>query len=162
MTDISISISTQTLTLHTTPAQHFVISSAKNGAGQLLGSECTPLGTHTICAKIGDGLPVGSVFVARQPTGELYNSELANAHPTRDWILTRILWLDGCEAGFNQGTTSAGDICDSKARYIYIHGTPNTEPMGIPCSHGCIRMRDDDLLTVFDAVQVGSLVTITL
>lgn len=157
---IVIHIPSQTLTLDTDSATTYPISSGKNGVGQLEGSGCTPLGTHVICAKIGDGLPVNSVFVGRVATGEIYSEQLAKDNPSRDWILTRILWLDGCEMGVNKGHTADGQCCDTKARYIYIHGTPDSEPMGEPHSHGCIRMRHDDLLKVFDKVDVGTVVEI--
>lgn len=158
---IKIDIATQTLHLLVQEDQitSFPISSAKNGTGQLEGSGCTPLGKHSISEKFGEGLPINSVFVARQFTGELYTPELANMCPNRDWILTRILWLTGHEDGFNQGQCGAGS-CDTKSRYIYIHGTPDTEPMGIPLSHGCIRMRNHDILTLFENVPVGTLVFI--
>nr|WP_319941619.1 L,D-transpeptidase [Aestuariirhabdus haliotis] len=132
------------------------ISSASNGAGQSRGSEQTPLGKHYIRAKIGDGLPLNSVMVGRRPTGEIYSPELAQAFPNRDWILTRILWLCGTEPGVNR----LGDV-DSMARYIYIHGTPDTEPMGVPKSHGCIRLRNQDLVMLYDRVSVGESVIIS-
>jgi L,D-transpeptidase YbiS len=129
----------------------FSVSTAANGVGEQSGSGCTPRGSHIIRAKIGDGLPVNAVFVGRRFTGEIYSPELALAHPSRDWILTRIIWLSGCERGLNR----LGNV-DSMRRYIYIHGTPETEPMGVPASHGCIRMRNKDLLTVFQRVPVGT------
>lgn len=126
----------------------YPISTALNGPGQHIGSECTPLGRHRIRLKIGGGCPTNTVFVARRPTGEIWTEELARAHPGRDWILTRILWLSGDESGHNRG-----GACDSLRRFIYIHGTPDTEPMGEPRSHGCIRMRNDDIRELFE--QVG-------
>ncbi|HNE91495.1 MAG TPA: L,D-transpeptidase, partial [Agitococcus sp.] len=102
-----------------------------------------------IRAKIGQNQPINSVFKARRPTGEIYNAQLAIQFPTRDWILTRIMWLSGCELGKNRGGQ-----CDTMRRYIYIHGTPDTEPMGIPKSHGCIRMRNEDIIQLFDLVPV--------
>lgn len=137
----------------------FAISTAKNGVGQQNGSGRTPLGKHQICEKFGENLPINSVFVARQFTGEIYDDALASQFPDRDWILTRILWLDGCEQGFNQGKNALGN-CDTRSRYIYIHGTPECEPMGIPMSHGCIRMRNADILAIFDQVSVGTIVEI--
>ncbi len=125
-----------------------------------MGSHCTPLGRHVIVDKIGAHLPIGSVFVARVPTGEIYSEALALAHPDRDWILTRILRLAGTEDGFNKGIDADGTNCDSFARYIYIHGTPDSEPMGIPRSHGCVRMRNDDIIALFEQVCVGTLVKI--
>ena len=133
----------------------YSISSAKNGTGQLRGSYCTPLGKHIIRAKIGDKQPVNTVFVKRRPTGEIYSLELAAQYPGRDWILTRIFWLSGCEVGFNRlGTV------DTMRRYIYIHGSPDSAVMGKPGSIGCIRMHNDDLLELFDKVPVGAAVNI--
>jgi L,D-transpeptidase YbiS len=131
------------------------VSTALNGAGEQNGSGCTPRGLHRIRIKIGGGCPAGTVFVGRRPTGEIYTPEWALGEPHRDWILTRILWLSGAEPGFNRG-----GACDSLRRYIYIHGTPVSEPMGQPRSHGCIRMREEDLLRLFDAVEAGDPVQI--
>lgn len=148
---IEIKLSAQTLTLHSyTINKTYSISSAKNGSGQLSGSACTPLGHHIIRAKIGDSMPVGSVFRGRRFTGEIYTSELSERYPERDWILTRILWLSGKEPGTNR----LGNV-DSMRRYIYIHGTPDSEPMGIPLSHGCIRMRNTDMVELFNLSPVG-------
>lgn len=133
------------------------ISSALKGSGQQAGSYQTPLGRHVIRAKIGQGAPRAAVFVGRRPTGEIYSPELAAQFPQRDWILSRILWLSGLEKGFNR----LGSV-DTMRRYIYIHGTPDTEPMGIAASHGCIRMRSDDVIDLFDRVSVGTFVNIVL
>lgn len=133
----------------------FAVSTALNGAGEQQDSGCTPRGRHRVAEKIGDGAPIGSVFVGRKPTGEIYDEELAARSPERDWILSRILWLDGCEPGRNQG----GEV-DSKSRYIYIHGTNECEQLGTPVSHGCIRMANEDVLTLFDAIQEGDQVQI--
>ena len=153
---IIISIAAQTLTLLTADQPRiYRISTAANGAGERENSGCTPRGWHRISEKFGEGQPINSVFVARQPTGEIYSDTLAAQHPERDWILTRILWLSGLELGVNQG-----EGCDSHARYIYIHGTPDSEPMGEPRSHGCIRMRHADLLELFDCVEVDTIVQI--
>lgn len=122
----------------------YKISSAKNGLGEITGSKCTPRGIHKISQKIGDGLKIGAILVGRIATGEIYNTNLAKQYPQRDWILTRILWLDGCQ-DFNQ---------NSKARHIYIHGTPDTEPMGRAKSHGCIRLRNTDIIELFTATKV--------
>ncbi len=137
--------------------RRFRISSARNGAGQQGGSGCTPLGCHRIRAKVGANSRMGAVFVGRRPTGEQYTADLARQHPERDWILSRILWLCGCEPGVNR----LGN-CDSMQRYIYIHGTPDSEPMGRPLSHGCIRMRNDEVIWLFDQVAVGTPVQIVL
>jgi lipoprotein-anchoring transpeptidase ErfK/SrfK len=154
---IEVSIPSQTLDLHDRKdvVRHYHISSAKNGVGQENGSFCTPLGRHIIRAKIGAGQPVNTVFVKRRPTGEIYTPEFAANFPRRDWILTRILWLSGCEPGFNR----LGKV-DTMRRYIYIHGTPDSVEMGKPGSIGCIRMRNQDLMELFDLVEAGTEVDI--
>ncbi|NOY71210.1 MAG: L,D-transpeptidase [Gammaproteobacteria bacterium] len=126
------------------------ISSAKKGAGEQKGSECTPRGRHIIRAKIGAGCAFNSVFIGRRPTGEIYCPELGQAFPARDWILTRILWLSGLQPGLNR----LGQV-DSMQRYIYIHGTPDSEKMGMVGSHGCLRMRNSDIVILFDLIQTG-------
>lgn len=138
----------------------YIVSTAKNGIGSLEGSGCTPLGRHVIAKKIGQDMPVNSVFVGRVPTGKIYNTALGTAFPDRDWILTRILWLAGCEAGINQGRNELGS-CDTFSRYIYIHGTPDDEPMDEPLSHGCVRMRNEDIIELFDTVKEGTAITIS-
>ena len=134
----------------------YPVSTAARGAGERKGSFCTPRGKHLIRAKIGAGQPLGAVFVARRPTGEIHSPELAARHPGRDWMLTRILWLSGCEPGFNR----LGEV-DTMRRFIYIHGTPDTEPVGTPGSHGCIRMRNRDVAELFDLVPVYTPVEIS-
>lgn len=133
----------------------YPVSTGRNGVGEQSGSGCTPRGLHRVRLRIGDGCPVGTVFRGRRPTGEVYDASLAAAHPHRDWILTRILWLTGCETGRNRG----GPV-DTLRRFIYIHGCPDTEPMGEACSHGCIRMRNADLVRLFDQTPVGTMVEI--
>ncbi len=128
----------------------YPVSTAKNGPGQQMGSECTPTGWHQIRAKIGAGLPPCSVFVGRRPTGEIYTDELARQYPDRDWILSRILWLNGLEPGKNH----YGQV-DSGWRYIYIHGCPDELINGKPGSHGCIRMRNSDIIELFERVRPG-------
>ncbi|MDQ3185398.1 MAG: L,D-transpeptidase [Pseudomonadota bacterium] len=137
--------------------RNYRISSAKNGVGQLNGSFCTPVGRHIIRAKIGAGQPINTVFVRRRPTGEIYTPGLGASFPGRDWILTRILWLSGCEPGINR----LGRV-DTMRRYIYIHGSPDSVEMGKPGSIGCIRMRNDDLLELFDLVDAGTEVDINI
>jgi lipoprotein-anchoring transpeptidase ErfK/SrfK len=157
---INIKIDTQSLDLIDNQGWivcSYTISSARNGTGQMTGSYCTPLGAHIIRAKIGAGLPENTVFVGRRPTGELYTPELSEQFPKRDWILTRILWLSGCEVGFNR----LGDV-DTMRRYIYIHGSPDSVHMGEPGSIGCIRMRNADIVELFDLVSAGTLVNIVL
>ncbi|MCC6921481.1 MAG: L,D-transpeptidase [Nitrosomonas sp.] len=133
-----------------------LISSARNGTGQQQGSFRTPLGRHIIRAKIGAGQPVNTVFVRRRPTGEIYTPALGRQFPKRDWILTRILWLSGCEPGYNR----LGSV-DTMRRYIYIHGTPDSVEMGKPGSIGCIRVANHDLLALFEKVPVGTEVDIS-
>jgi lipoprotein-anchoring transpeptidase ErfK/SrfK len=128
----------------------YPVSSAANGPGEQMGSERTPRGWHRVRARIGAGCPAGSVFVGRRPTGEIYTEALARAQPGRDWILSRILWLCGSEPGKNR----FGNV-DSMRRYIYIHGCPDSEPVGEPRSHGCIRMRNADVIALFDLVAPG-------
>ena len=155
---IEISIPAQTLTLFDdfgSIKARYSVSTAANGAGCDKDSGCTPLGQHIVRAKIGAGAPLNTVFVGRRLTGEILSPELAAQYPQRDWILTRILWLSGTEVGKNR----LGNV-DSMQRYIYIHGTPDSEPMGLPCSHGCVRMRNVDVMELFDLVNVGTSVVI--
>ncbi|PMR71820.1 L,D-transpeptidase [Billgrantia endophytica] len=133
------------------PLAEWPVSTALAGVGQQEGSGRTPLGWHYIRAAIGEGLPAGTVFRGRRPTGECFTPELAAAHPRRDWILTRILWLCGLEPGHNRG----GKV-DSQRRFIYLHGTPPDQPMGVPRSHGCIRLRDEALLELFSLALPGT------
>lgn len=126
------------------------VSTGAAGGGERSGSGQTPRGWHTIRARIGAGQPIGTVFVARRPTGEIYTPQLAAAHPHRDWILTRILWLSGLEPGRNR----LGEV-DTLRRYIYIHGCPDSAPLGEAASHGCIRMRNADVIALFDRVPIG-------
>ncbi|MDD2768945.1 MAG: L,D-transpeptidase [Methylococcus sp.] len=134
-------------------AVRYRVSTAKNGVGERRGSECTPRGWHRVRAKIGAGLPPGSVLVGRRPTGEIYSSELARRHPGRDWILSRILWLGGLEPGINR----YGEV-DTAWRYIYIHGSPDAGVDGAPRSHGCVRLTSPDVIELFDRVPTGMLV----
>jgi len=155
---IEISIAKQTLILLDnagTVRAKYHVSTAANGAGCEKNSGCTPLGEHIIRVKIGAGTPLNTVFAGRRPTGEICTPELMAQFPSRDWILTRILWLSGTEIGKNR----LGNV-DSMQRFIYIHGTPDSEPMGVPRSHGCVRMRNADVMALFDAVEVGTRVVI--
>jgi len=131
------------------------VSTARNGAGELNGSECTPRGAHIIRAKIGAEAAPGTVFVGRRATGECYSPELGARYPGRDWILTRILWLSGLEPGRNR----LGKV-DTMRRYIYIHGTPDQVALGMPGSRGCIRMRNRDIIDLFERVPAGTPVAI--
>ena len=149
---LDICIAKQQLTVYADGkrAQSYPISTAKNGAGELMGSECTPTGWHKIRAKIGADQPLQAVFIGRRPTGEIYNTDLGKQYPERDWILTRILWLGGLEPGKNR----YGKV-DTTWRFIYIHGCPDELMTGSPDSHGCIRMKNADMLDLFNRVEAG-------
>lgn len=149
---LDVSIAGQRLTVYrqSRPVCDYPVSTAKNGAGELKGSECTPTGWHKVRAKIGEGQPLNAVFIGRRPTGEIYSVELGEQFPQRDWILTRILWLGGLEPGKNR----YGNV-DSTWRYIYIHGCPDHLMNGRPESHGCIRMKNADVLDLFNKIEVG-------
>jgi L,D-transpeptidase YbiS len=156
--NIVIHIPAQTLELFDEAGRllrRYAVSTAANGAGEEAGSFCTPRGKHVIRARIGAGQPANAVFVARRPTGEVYTPELGAQQPGRDWILTRILWLCGREPGYNRWGS-----CDTMRRYIYIHGTPDSTPLGQPGSKGCVRMRNADLLELFERVAAGTPVEI--
>lgn len=154
---IAVDLAGQTLWLLGDGAveREYLVSTSKHGAGEIEGSLRTPRGRHVVRAKIGAGCPLGTVFVGRRPTGEIYSEALARAHPARDWILTRILWLCGTEPGRNR----FGAV-DTMRRYIYIHGTPDSDRMGVPGSIGCIRMRNADIAALFDLVEPGTVVEI--
>lgn len=150
MLELSISDQTCKLTDGGNVLFESAVSTALNGAGELKNSGCTPRGLHTIRACIGAGQPENTVFVGRRATGEIYSDKLGQQFPERDWILTRILWLSGLELGKNRLAN-----VDTMQRFIYIHGCPDSLPMGEPLSHGCIRMHNKDLLTLFDLVMPG-------
>ncbi len=149
---LHISISEQQLYLIKQGRQEksYPVSTAKNGAGEKMGSECTPTGWHKIRVKIGDNRPLNAVFVGRRATGEIYTPELSAEFPQRDWVLSRILWLGGLECGKNR----YGKV-DSTWRYIYIHGCPDQLMQGQPESHGCIRMKNADVVELFNSVETG-------
>ena len=154
MLRIKVNISSQYLDLmgdNNSLIKRYPVSTAKRGVGEMNGSYCTPRGRHVIRARIGAGQPANAVFVERRPTGEIYTPELAARFPGRDWILTRILWLSGCEPGFNR----LGNV-DTMRRYIYIHGSPDSVEMGKPGSIGCIRMHNQDVMDLFERVKVGT------
>ena len=157
MMKIEIDLAKQSLTLlkDGRVLKHYSVSTAKNGPGEQSDSFCTPRGRHIVRAKIGAGQPSGSVFVRRRPTGEIWTPELHAQYPGRDWILTRILWLSGCEPGVNRLSN-----VDTMQRYIYIHGSPDSAHIGEPGSIGCIRMRNRDIVELFDQVTPGTPVDI--
>jgi L,D-transpeptidase YbiS len=156
--EIEVDVPTQTLTLKDIKGKILMqtrISSARNGVGEETGSEKTPRGAHYIRAKIGAGLPPNTVLVSRRPTGEIYSPQLRAAYPDRDWILTRILWLCGLEPGKNR----LGRV-DTMRRYVYIHGCPEEDPMGVPGSRGCIKMRNHEIIELFERIPAGTRVYI--
>jgi L,D-transpeptidase YbiS len=158
MPRIEISLAAQSLTLLDDDGKvisTYAVSTARNGPGEQSGSNCTPRGRHVVRAKIGAGAAANTVFVGRRPTGETWSPELQAKFPGRDWILTRILWLSGCEPGRNR----LGNV-DTMRRYIYIHGSPDTVSMGTPGSIGCVRMRNADIIVLFDRVPAGTSVNI--
>lgn len=151
---IEISIADQTLDLFDDSGkrvERYRVSTAANGAGEQSGSYRTPRGLHVVRAKIGAGAPSGAVFAGRRPTGEVWTPQLAEQFPGRDWILTRILWLSGKQPGFNR----LGKV-DTMRRYIYIHGTPENESLGIPGSHGCVRMSNTGVADLFERIALGT------
>jgi lipoprotein-anchoring transpeptidase ErfK/SrfK len=154
---LEVDLATQRLTLlrDGAVARTWSVSTSKHGAGEVAGSHRTPRGRHVIRAKIGAGAVPNAVFVGRRPTGEVYSPELRAQFPDRDWILTRILWLSGTEVGRNR----LGNV-DTMRRYIYIHGMPDTEPLGVPGSIGCVRMRNADIIELYDLVPAGTVVDI--
>lgn len=156
---LHISVARQAMSVfddHGRIVREYPVSTALAGVGEVSGSYQTPRGRHIVRAKIGDGQPENTVFVRRRPTGEIWTPELGEVFPERDWILTRILWLSGCEPGSNR----LGCV-DTMRRYIYIHGSPDLVEMGLPGSHGCVRMRNADIVELFDLVPNYSEVEIT-
>lgn len=153
----TVSVSAQQLTLWQAdkPTWHCAVSTGKNGVGFEKGSGKTPLGRHYVRAFIGKGLSPLAVLKGRRPTGEIWSPELAQTYPERDWILGRILWLCGLETGINRGGNR-----DTFQRYIYLHASPEDQVTGTPISHGCIRLKPDDMCFVFDHLGYGSVVEI--
>jgi L,D-transpeptidase catalytic domain len=151
---IFIEISKQTLA-HRRPSGvcvRYPVSTAKRGSGNMRDSLQTPLGRHRIAARIGAGLPEGTIFRSRLPV-DIFDPARHGAK--KDWILTRILWLEGTQTGINR----RGRV-DTRARFIYIHGTHREDLIGKPVSHGCIRMRNQDVIDLFDHVREGEIVYI--
>lgn len=150
---IDIDLTTQQLRLFdgSDMLREYLISTAANGPGEINGSGCTPRGRHRIRARIGGGLPAGAVLRGRRWTREVWSPELGARYPGRDWILSRILWLSGVERGRNR----LGCV-DTFRRYIYLHGTPDVAALGRPASHGCVRMRNEDVIELFDLVSAGT------
>jgi lipoprotein-anchoring transpeptidase ErfK/SrfK len=130
----------------------YSISTATNGLGNRVDSNKTPVGIHRIKQKIGGGEPQGMVFKGRIATGQISKN---TDNREEDEITSRILWLDGLEPGFNKG-----NVHDTYSRYIYIHGTSDEQRIGQPVSHGCIRMKNKDVIELFDEVLVNDIVII--
>jgi len=151
---ITISISEQRLyhRRETGVWHSYPVSTASRGSGNQRDSLQTPLGRHRICARVGEDMPEGTAFIGREPIG-FFDPE--HDDPGRDWILSRILWLDGMQLGTNK----RGAV-DTKSRYIYIHGTHEEDRLGSPASHGCIRMANDDVIELFDLTHIGEHVII--
>lgn len=155
-TYLTLSVSKQQLTICSVDQlKTYTVSTAQKGVGEIQGSWQTPRGWHVIRAKIGGEMPMNTVFVGRRSTGEIYSDELAQQYGVRDWILTRILWLSGLEIGKNR----LGQV-DTMRRYIYIHGSPDSVLMGIPDSRGCIRMRNADVIDLYNRIPVGTKILI--
>lgn len=155
---VIVNIATQELTVLESDKPLFKCpaSTAANGPGNKLGSYCTPLGKHVIRAKIGAGLPIGAVLKGRRWTGEICDADSYRQDPDRDWILTRVLWLSGCQPGYNR----FGDV-DTMKRYVYIHGTPDAVDLTKPKSRGCVRVANQDVLKLFDMLPPATPVVIT-
>jgi hypothetical protein len=132
-----------------------MISTAEKGTGQNKGSFCTPLGQHIVRAKIGQGAPLYAQFAARRLTGKIWHPSMSGNNTKEDWILTRILWLSGLEIGFNRLGNQ-----DTMQRFIYIHGTNDLSRLGKPVSHGCIRMDNQDIIDLFEEINIGDHVLI--
>ena len=155
---IEVNVARQRLVAYEDSGKVFMdvaVSTARNGVGETVNSNCTPRGRHKVRAKIGDGVPVNTIFRGRRPIHTLYSSGLRQQYPGSDWILTRILWLSGLEPGFNR----LGDV-DTMRRYIYIHGCPDDDPVGVAGSAGCIKMRNNEVIELYNRVPIGTPVTI--
>jgi len=133
----------------------YSVSTAKKGVGNELHSLKTPIGLHNVKRKIGDHVPLGGILEAR-----VYNGSMATIYEDKtkadgDYVTTRILWLDGEEVGINKGRN-----IDTYNRFIYIHGTPEEGYIGEPVSHGCIRMKNADVMELYDLIDEGTPVLI--
>ena len=129
----------------------YTISSSKYGIGSKENSYKTPLGRHKVSEKIGEDLPLGAIFKARQWSGSLANIIKEPLDTDLDLVTSRILWLEGQELGKNKGSG-----VDSKKRFIYIHGTAEEGLIGIPASDGCIRMYNSDVIELFNKTKIGT------
>ncbi len=137
----------------------YVVSTSLRPPSNVKDSLGTPRGLHEIAERIGAGAPPGIVFKARVNTGRHF-AELPAEEQAKNLITTRILWLRGLEPGVNAGTNSAGEVVDTHARYVYLHGTNHEERLGTPASSGCVQMRNVDIIELYDDVRTGDLVWI--
>ncbi len=133
--------------------REYVVSTARAGVGCVADSHQTPTGLHRVAEKIGDGAPLGMVFKARVPTGRIWTEGPA---PEDNLITTRILWLEGLEPGRNAGRDAQGRLVDTKARFVYLHGTNQAARLGTPNSHGCVLLADADVRDLFERTPVGT------
>jgi len=147
VTGLRINIPRQTLelTLQGGVQKSYPVSTSQFGLGTEPGSYKTPLGRFAVSEKVGHDAPLGSIFKSRQSIGEI-----AAAGGDEDLILTRIFWLEGLEE----------QNANTKDRYIYIHGTNQENLIGTPASHGCVRMRNADIVELFDLIPEGTVVEI--
>lgn len=154
MTSIKVNVSDQRLCLydenHSLIAE-YPVSTSMYGVGNQDGSFKTPLGHHQICEKIGEGMSEDEVFIGREPQGCLSELKAQNSQLPEDIITARILRLAGMQPGINQG-----EGIDSFQRYIYIHGTADEENISKPVSHGCIRMRNQDIIKLYEKVGLNT------
>lgn len=170
---VSVSQQRMTLFVDREPKAEYIISTARNGVGQLENSNQTPLGLHRIKNKIGKDVPKGGIFENRAFKGQIWipspipakvpadnRPDSVPAVSTSDLITSRILWLEGMEAGYNAGRHPSGRTVDSYQRFIYIHGTNHEDQLGKPESLGCIRMKNDEVILLYDRVEEGDLVWI--
>lgn len=150
---IEVGVRNQQLALYDergVPVRQYVISTASKGVGERVNSYQTPRGWHKVCERIGDGIEIDTIIYRRQVTPWKYTPQLHAEYPNKDWILTRILWLCGQEPGLNQG----GEV-DSYDRAIYLHGAGEHVAFGTPTSRGCVRMRGDDIIDLYDITANG-------
>lgn len=154
---VIVDVSAQRLSLyrHGERVGHWQVSTSQFGTGNRQNSQRTPLGVHRVARKIGDNAPIGTLFRARRDTGRTVSILKDDRAADGDYVTTRILWLEGLEPGVNKGPG-----IDSFDRYIYIHGTAEEGRIGRPVSHGCVRMRNDEVIALFDQVAEGTLVEI--
>jgi len=138
-----------------TVVNSFIISSSEYGIGNRSGSNKTPIGLHRVKQKYGKNTPINGRLTGRVFYGEISKIYKDTTRSQTDDITSRILWLEGMEAGINKGKG-----IDSYERYIYIHGTSEEGRLGTPSSHGCIRMRNKDIINLYKTVEVGTLVLI--